>query len=106
MSPTSTGSDYPLPTADLTPLGNQGSVVRRHPQQWGSLISESLLEQMSIVMRVLQLAALPSRVPALAGPVGLGSAVGGHLGQSRVGDTDQGCRGSTGGYGALLSHQH
>lgn len=102
MSPSSVGSDG---AADLTPLCSQGSVVRRGPRQWGSSVSESLPEQTSIVTGALWLAALPSGVPALAGPVGLGSAVG-HLGQGRVGDTDQGCRGSTVGHGAPLSHHH
>ena len=79
-SATSVGSGSTLPEEDLTPLGNQGSVGKRCPQQWGFLVWESLLEQLSEVMADLQLSALPSRVPALAGPVGLGSAVG-HLGQ-------------------------
>lgn len=71
------------------------------PLSAGCLVSESLLEQMSAVLRALQ----PSLLCCCsAGPVGFGPAVE-HLGQGRVGDTEQGCRSSTGGHWAVFSHQ-
>lgn len=78
-----------------------GPCVEGFPLSAGSLVSESLLEQMSAVLRALQPSLLCS---CSAGPVGFGPAVE-HLGQGRAGDTAQGCRSSTGGHWAVFSHQ-